>query len=663
MNESTEIALTYLHSQQREDGGFLSLSSPSASDFDKSFEQGSVFLPACILSCLARIEYPASKKICDQLTSFLLAQRSAHWSFNYWLRGSRQAAEKPYPDDLDDTFCALAALTLYKPELIDAPALASIVTLLTSVEEQEGGPYRTWLVPTSAAAHWQDVDLAVNSNVAYFLSLHEIDLPHLVQLVETAIDNNAYTSIYYPSEYPVIYFISRFYRGHKADVVIRQLLAKKHTDNTWGNPLDTALAVVALLNFAADPAEVVQAVSWLTSQQDENGSWPAAAFCLDPVTAGQPHYAGSAALTTAVCLEALHTYAQALAQREHRAASSTNPEEQRITRAVTAHVRSRLAKLDPPLQSRGMDMLTTILKQDNAGQITRLPWYMQTALGSHGQHVPEELVVILGQIGVYGWMAYTIYDDFFDDEGLPAQLAIANVNLREASRLLTRLETWTNGKAIASLGHSLLDGIDAANLWELEHCRLSHAQRAALDPSSLPDYGDLSQLARKSMGHALGPAALLLFLGYSRSSAHVRTLLSAFEHFIIARQLNDDAHDWLEDLRRGHVNAVAAQLLGQYCQSHPAPSLMDEQTMLQLQEFFWQKVIESVCKRVLHHTAEAQKLFCSIPAVERPETITRFFYTVAAIATQTLAEREQTLEFIHAYSTPHAAAGDQLLIK
>jgi len=97
-----------------------------------------------VLSCLSALEEtPKVKTIKQKAAKFLLSQKSKHWSFNYWVRNSQEAKKLPYPDDLDDTFCALSALFQYDPNLINGSAMAKIITLLTAMEKKEGGPYRT----------------------------------------------------------------------------------------------------------------------------------------------------------------------------------------------------------------------------------------------------------------------------------------------------------------------------------------------------------------------------------------------------------------------------------------------------------------------------------------------------------------------------------------
>ncbi len=201
----------------------------------------------------------------------------------------------PIRTHLDLTFCALAALNLHNPLLIDAEAMTKVIKILLSTEKSVGGPYRTWLVPPDSEPVWLDVDIAVNCNVAYCLTLLGSPLPKLSSFIDDAIIAGSLRSPYYPSDHMTAYYMARGYNGqHKARLIkiIRALLVSSDTD------LERALCVSSLLRL--DPASRVgNTIAKLMKTQDSNGAWPAATFCLDPAISGRPYYNGAAALTTA----------------------------------------------------------------------------------------------------------------------------------------------------------------------------------------------------------------------------------------------------------------------------------------------------------------------------------------------------------------------------
>lgn len=652
MDDSTSRGILFLEKNQVANGSFISLSSADPDNFVEARRYRSTFSSALILSALARTSHSHRDNLQHKLAAFLLTQRSAHWSFNYWQRGSSESGNKPYPDDLDDTFCALASLTLHDPKLIDSRAMAHVVTLLTAVEATEGGPYRTWLVPESADKIWKDVDIAVNSNVAYFLSLHDIDLPNITKLIETVIDQATYASIYYPSAYPIIYFISRVYRGNRRDKLRAFLVAEKNPDHHWGTPLRTALAITSLLNAGADAEEVSKSIKWLESQQRHDGSWPASAFCLDPTLDQQRYYAGSDALTTAMCIEAI-TQSNQIRQRTRsttKARSLALSAEQKLAHTIRQQIEHRTTSLSDEFQATAKGILQKTLKNDTNFQITLLAHYTHQALGHSNTDISEKLIITLGQANLFGWMAYTIYDDFIDGEGIPALLPVANFFLRQSVDMFNAALPASSGfPAVAS---HIFNTIDEANAWEVAHTHVERSRLQQFHPTWLPDYDDLMQLAHKSLGHTLPAVAMLMATGHQGDSQQIQQLIDAFRHYIIARQLNDDAHDWQDDIAHGRLNAVATLLLKHYAQHNPvdALDLTNESTMQKLQEFFWHDVITIICNRVFKHIATARRLIEELPGIAHPRHLTQFFDPVEASAHRTLVERNQTLQFIAEYT-------------
>src|SRR5262249_4588918 len=150
------------------------------------------FLPALILGAIGHLTDEQSQRVSGKLTTWLLDQKSPGWSFNYWATAAPERQRLPYPDDLDDTFCALIALYRHDSSLIDQAVLANVVNLLIAAETQVGGPYRPWLVKADTPKIWHDVDLAVNANIAGFLRLVAEPLPNLTQLLEQAIISQSF---------------------------------------------------------------------------------------------------------------------------------------------------------------------------------------------------------------------------------------------------------------------------------------------------------------------------------------------------------------------------------------------------------------------------------------------------------------------------------------
>ncbi len=648
--DSIEHGVVFVATQQAKGGNFPSLSFANLSDFTGAIRYESTFFTSLILDSLSSVEAnPQAQKIKKKAASFLLTQKSPHWSFNYWIRDSREAKEKPYPDDLDDTFCALASLFRYDFNLIDGEAMAGVVGLLTAVESEEGGPYKTWLVGEGSGKKWQDVDVAVNSNVAYFLSLADIHLPKLDAFIETSIHNDELSSPYYPSVYPIIYFISRFYKGKYIGKMKDFLLSKRHKDYSWGNPLQTALCVSALLNFGVDPSEVTKSVNWLVDLQ-EDGCWLPYAFCIDPAREGKTFYAGSSALTTALCLESLSKYL--MNNKRENVSVSKNDHKDALYDQIVKTVKKVFEPFDSPFRKRAFSLLDRLIENDTSRQIPLMPYFFAVSLGEKGESIPRTLLIQLGVANVLGWIAYTIYDDFLDEEGDPTMLSIANTALRRVTSIFESLMPEDRGFKV--FFHVIMDYMEGANSWEVGNCRVKLTSgKIDVRRFEIPDFGNYEKLAYKSLGHALGPIAILFYLGYKEDSREVVSMIGFFKHYLIAKQLNDDAHDWEKDLQMGQINPVCALLLERiYSTSIETKKEIALSVLLpRLQKMFWHEVIDQVCAAILENVSKARRSLKKCHIIAEASSLESLLIKHEKAAQQALREKDQAMTFLSFYKT------------
>lgn len=647
---SIREAIVSLNKMQSPDGSFLSLSSTAVDDFSDSNSFHSTFPTSLILLTLGEQEKSRLVKLIQQkCVQFLLSQKSDYWSFNYWVRNSPQSRLWSYPDDLDDTFCALSALFKYDHKLIDGSVMAKIVQILTAVEDQEGGPYRTWIVPEGAEVVWKDVDLAVNSNVGYFLRLHDIELPNLKSFITKKITDDDFTSPYYYSAFPVIYFICRFLQNNSLNSHIEKvkkfLISKRDSRGIWQNSLDTALAVTSLINLGFNPKNLEESIKFLLSTQ-RGGGWNPYPFIVEQVNKKEIFCSGSPSLTTAFCLEAINKYFIASSRINRRPLTvKSRSDEKKISKQIVNQIKKRFSFFDQNLYTESLNIIDQILKIDKKVSIVLLPYYFRQALGENGKRLEDQLLVKLGMANLYGWIAYTIYDHFLDDEGNSKSLSVANIALRELTLIFSQI--LPNKNDFSFLFKQVLDKIDEANNWEVNHCRFKiNSNKVNLDQLVLPDYGKMDRLAQKSLGIGLGPLALLCALGYKADSDEVSNITEFFHHLIIAKQLNDDAHDWKKDLKLGYINPVGALLLNR---AELKGIYSISKLVNTLQSLFWHDVIEVVCEMIFDHIKQAREAIknCQM-IVDRSffETLLNKYERVARLA---LKERDNTLKFLSTY--------------
>ncbi len=632
----------FLAREQQSDGSFLGLDSGRQDDFKKARIHRTPFFTSNILHCLNSLPRSAkADKVRQKAVRFLLSQKSQQWSFNYWQRKSQEAGLTPYPDDLDDTFCALTALAGYNSNTINGEVLAHIVKLLANTEIEPGGPYNTWLVDRRAPKVWQDVDLAVNANVAYFLSMQKVRLPKILTFFDQAIKAKKFASLYY-SAIPIAYFISRSYQGSYKEKLAEYLVSKRQPDFSWGNPLDTALSVSALINLdCQNPQELEKSIDYLLQNFDGKG-WPANAFYLAPEENGKKRFAGTGSVTTAFCLEALVKYLPLLDKPAKQPGNNSRAQDEKIYQSIVNQANTRLSSLPPEVKDYALMALDKTTEKDIDRQIGLLPFWFRESLGDRGKRITDRRVIDLGTANLFGWIAYTIYDDFFDGEGNIDFLPVANIGLREVTACYTGLFGRNNNY---SLVNGILNNIDAANAWESKNCSVQIMDGKLSVPKNLPDFKNLQQLADKSLGHALGPLTILMLIGYPAGSIEAKNLKSFFTHYLIARQLNDDAHDWLEDLRAGRINYVGAEVLGIFYKK-AVDLKRDEQ---KLQKLFWNKIIPNIAKKILQHVKSARQSLSRISIIEKPDVLLGLLVKPEAAARQALDESRKMQDFLKNY--------------
>lgn len=616
-----EGQLRILATKQNQDGSFSNLSSPNASFSNPKKIRKTTFFTAQILIALAPLKTNAvAQAIAKKGVAFLLAERSTQWSWNYWARTEPSLKTSPYPNDLDDTFSALAAIQLWDPEKIDGEATAYIAKILTSTEENVGGPYRTWLVTNDSPKAWKDIDLAVNANIAYFLHLQGIELPNLSEFFS----GSKIESLYYPNRYPILSFLGRskhlnpdhIYRDHQFLQPTSVLVAAQMT--------------VGLLHQGEPIAKVGHLLTYL-----RDNPWKAEPFCLDPAAEGVHWFAGSPELTTAICLEAL-ALSEVATPKTSTQTKSTSMEALEKT----------CATLPEPLRGELQKAVLKIQRVDQETPILTLAHVVHTALGNPSYPGQEKMLVDLGVATAFGWIAYTIFDDFLDQEGAPNLLPAACTALRLTDRTFRDIlpdHTTFQAKVV-----TILNTIDASNTWEVLSTRPTYTvKKITWKSHDIPQYGTtLQPLADRSLGHLLAPLAVCYASGKDKAAKAIEVF---FTHFLIARQVNDDAHDWKEDLQRGQINAVATHLLSKRLQdgkiSTSLPDLCGE-----LEGLLWKKEVEWVCKTITSHLHNAERALTACAEIKNPEALFKILKPLYASVEKVKIERTKTLDFLKHYA-------------
>lgn len=635
-------ASRFLAAEQQKSGNFLSYTTKEKDNFANAQPLNSIFLTALILSSISR----ESKlhDVREKAAKFLLRQKSINSSWNYWVRESAESKKNPYPDDLDDTFCALSAIFLYDKKIVDGGMLVDAIKILTAMEQREGGPYYTWLVGNEASDEWRDIDLAVNSNIAYFLSLNNVFLPNLQNFVEGAIIKKKLRSPYYFSEFPVIYFISRFYNGKNSGELIEYILSKQKVNGGWGHALTTAIAISSLINLGYEGAKLKQGIELLTRLCEKKNfcSYP---FVIEKVEKNAVSYSGSPALTCAFIIEALTNVKQFL-EKHNPKLMQINKDGLSICDKIIDKFKASFSDSEESLKLMADKKLIQMSGSIKKNLITLLPFYFNQSLDKkYEKKISEKCIVDLGLANLYGWIAYTIYDNILDKEGDNEYVSLANFCLQQLTEIYANISA--KEPAIASTFKETLKRIDNANAWESQNCHFEIKNGAFSIPQKLPNYLDYGILAEKSMGHALGPISTLLLLGFNKRTLEYKNTVSFFRNFIIAKQIDDDAHDWKDDLKFGRVNSVG-QLVLKEAQKTKVKQF-DLNNLTKLEEIFWYKISDQVSQTILTHVKSAEKAVTRVKIIRDYDLFLNLLKPHRESAERSISERKKALEFLKKY--------------
>lgn len=223
---------------------------------------------------------------------------------------------------------------------------------------------------------------------------------------------------------------------------------------------------------------------------------------------------------------------------------------------IDTRVRADMAAWPDLLATMGGQMFNTLLRADKTGEIRLMPRLLVSSLTTPPKIDDDELVR-LGAANVFFWIGGMLFDDFLDEEGRPELLPVATVSHRHALALYRQV-TAPRPELYEYIEASCLRA-DQANAWEVMHTRAQVA-RGAIKLPGLPDYGDHWALADRSIGHLFGPLLIARQLP-GVTDAQLAQIEHGLRHYLIARQLNDDIHDWRKDLRAGQLSAVVVELL------------------------------------------------------------------------------------------------------
>ncbi len=629
MQKALDRCLEFIANSQNSNGSFKSWSADSF--FHNPVNRQTSFVTSLILGCLGQSKYPLANSIASKGLEFLLQEKSERWSWNYWLRNSSDSRLLPCPDDLDDTTAALIAFSLHAPEHLDATALAAYTKLLIASELSAGGPYETWLLP-QRPSEWHDVDPIVNASIGYFLRLQDVEMPKLQQYINDCVNTKRLESRYYDNFIVQVYFLSRYCTESARHVLIEKIMAEQQSNGCWVSPLQTALSLTALSRLSIPLSTFSTAIESLRQVALTN-SYQAEAVYVES-RLGAVQYCSAPALTAAYVFEALTTVQTSLSKPPRNILISSP--EQSWHNAIVKRLEKKLTIFKNSCQVLDQT-LTKLLAGDTHHDITLLPFRI---LNQRPEPLSSQAYIDLGYANLCGWLAYTIYDNILDSDTGPELLAVANVCLRETVSIYEHL---LSGSMLQRF-HSAMDDMESANAWEYAHCRLP----TPLGLDNVADFPDLSFNVKKSLPHAFAALGSLMING---AFSTAEQLLDFFSSYLKARQLNDDAHDCLEDLSAGRLTSTNRRLLLLHFNDKAATTLTLSKITPQLREDYWKIIVPLVAQDILDATEQARAVLCSLPDTVNTHYLESLLEPLEAGARLALSEKQRSVFFLSAYTS------------
>ena len=296
--------------------------------------------------------------------------------------------------------------------------------------------------------------------------------------------------------------------------------------------------------------------------------------------------------------------------------------------------------IEEPLAGKTRSMLADVILADANYEIAGLAWMYGQAIG---HKVPAtNLYVQLGTANAYAWAAYTIYDDFLDEEGEPNLLPTGNYLMRACLRKYQNV--LPSSVTFQIFVEAALSTVDAANTFETLSLRFPTTPTTiAID--MVPPYESLDLLADRALFHALGPMGVLAATGDTIGGNIWQQTLEAFRHYLIARQLNDDIHDWVKDLRAGQISFVVASLL-RYLGTTPGVYNLSD-LVDYARPVFRQDVLPAICEIALQHIAEAKQMPTPNYTTFAHSRLMQLFTNVESSMHAALKQRTTSLDFIN----------------
>lgn len=556
----------------------------------------SIFPTLYCVNMLDRLKNKEAGKIADKARSFILSQRSEDGSWNY-LGGSDDSEPRKtnYPNDMDDTSLAVTALASFMDREI-GDRFVSMKKIVYGYEKAlnisdcgRGGPFNTWLVKGEMrGTRWNDIDPVVNSNISLCLRKIGVSMPGLDDYLASIIEHENYHSKYYDSPITVLYAIARAQsdKPMSSDILTKQIerqcmiFFEKDPDNA----LSLAHALSALIYVEGREELIRKAYEKLMRLEN---SWERAyPLYIEKVEEDKTYHIGSKVITMSAIIEALKAYENynesdydsiKMEVADH---GTTDRDLEKARDYILGHP----IIVSDLMRESVANLIDDMSEKENIKNIIILPIQAWGLLKNQRSLDMKDGVKCVA-LGLAGWTAWTRADDIRDGE--------------------EDMDAIKDGMANFSVLQSVVhDIIRELSLKKEDRNRIIEILGKMEDANSKENARNdcVMNIRERSIWKSMGAAVPMMafMMKARRPETEIKACEDFFRHFILARQLSDDACDWPEDLFNGRKTPVT-----EWIEDESDPFMIIDMDMDKSKEIFDRHVASKIAREIRDRACEA----------------------------------------------------------
>ena len=316
-------------------------------------------------------------------------------------------------------------------------------------------------------------------------------------------------------------------------------------------------------------------------------------------------------------------------------------------------VRTFIDSLDEPAIDIANNIFQKIYRVDTNGEISQLSTIFFKGLRLSSTSIPNSLLDTFGIANFFIWMAYSLYDRVIDNDLSTDHVMVANIFERKAVELYQANDI----SCVTIL--TLLNRTDQANAWEVKHCRFVPNRSTTTIPIIPSKQKLITMLASRSIAHISGPVSIFNILVSNTKKQQV--LLEALTHYCIARQLNDDLHDWVDDFNNGRVTYVISHLLTK-SEYVVGSSINTLELLEKLKLLFYESELEMLCDEIAAFSTSAIKGLIECGSQDNSLFIHHFLYPILLSAQKAKVLHAKRKTYVHNHRPAKASNLNELVL-